>query len=112
VIVLLVPLDIDVDVEDENGEFSAQVHFPDIVPVTAEMEEMEPERASRIYANLNRSMHTRFDVFCRLLNLIARTGTIDHWKELDICLTSLSMLLEEKGLDGAIECIKPAMERA
>jgi len=108
VIVLPVLLDIDVDVEDENGEFSIQARFPDIVPVT---DEMEPERASRIYDNLNRSMHTRFAVFCRLLNLIARTGSIDHWKELDICLTSLSMLLEEKGLDGAIECIKPAIER-
>ena len=107
-IVLPVPLDIDVKVDDEKGEFSIQAQFPNIVPVT---DEMEPERARRIYDNLDRSMHTRFALFCRLLNLIARTGSIDHWKELDVCLTSLSMLLEEKGLDGAIECIKPAIAR-
>lgn len=104
-----IPRDIDVDIDDENGEFSIKARFPDIVPVTAET---ESERAKRIYENLNSSMHSRFDVFCRVLNLIARTGKIDHWKELDVCFTSLVMLLEEKGLDGAIECLKPAIERA
>lgn len=104
--------DIDVGIDEENGAFSVQARFPNIVPVTAEMVETEPERVKRIYENLNSSMCTRFRVFCRLLNLIARTGTIDHWKELDVCFTSLAMLLEEKGLDGAIECLKPAIERA
>lgn len=111
-IVLLVSQDIDVSVNDENGEFSVRAQFPDIVPVTEEMTEMEPERAQKIYSNLNSSISTRVGVFFRVLNLIARTGTIDHWKELDVCVTSLIMLLEEKGLDGAIECIKPAIERA
>lgn len=110
--VLHIPRDIDVDIDDENGEFSVDARFPNIVPVTEEMVETEPERAKRIYENLNSSMHSRFDVFCRVLNLIARTGKIDHWKELDVCFTSLVMLLEEGGLDGAIECLKPAIERA
>lgn len=109
--VLSVSRDIDVHIDNEDGEFSVQARFPDIVPVTREMEEMEPERARRIYENLNSSMHTRFDMFCRVLNLVARTGTIDHWKEIDVCFTSLVMLLEEKGLDEAIECIKPAIDR-
>lgn len=106
---LHIPRDIDVDIEDENGEFSIKARFPDIVPVT---EETEPERAKRIYENLNSSMHSRFDVFCRVLNMIARAEKIDYWKELDVGFTSLVMLLEEKGLDGAIECLKPAIERA
>lgn len=110
--ILRVPRDIDVQITGDNAEFTIRAQFPDIVPVTEEMEEMEPERAKRIYENLNSSMHTRFDVFCRVLNLVARTGTIDHWKELDVCFTSLVMLLEEKGLDGAIECIRPAIQRA
>lgn len=109
--ILRVPRDIDVHITGDNAEFSIRAQFPDIVPVTEEMEEMEPERAKRIYENLNSSMHTRFDVFCRVLNLVARTGTIDHWKELDVCFTSLVMLLEEKELDGAIECIRPAIQR-
>lgn len=109
--VLSVSRDIDVHIDNEDGEFSVQARFPNIVPVTREMEEMEPERARRIYENLNNSMRTRFDVFCRVLNLVARTGTIVHWREIDVCFTSLVMLLEEKGLDEAIECIKPAIDR-
>lgn len=101
--------DIDVDIKDENGEFSIKARFSDIVPVT---EETEQERAKRIYENLNSSMHSRIGVFCRVLNIIARAEKIDYWKELDVCFTSLVMLLEEKGLDGAIECLKPAIERA
>lgn len=111
VTVLYVSRDVNVHIDDVDGEYSVQAQFPDIVPVTEEMEKSDPERAARIYRNLDNSMYTRFDVFCRVFNLIARTGTIDHWKELDVCFTSLVMLLEEKGLDGALECIKPAIER-
>lgn len=109
--ILRVPRDVDVHIVNEDGEYSVQAQFPDIVPVTEEMEESEPERAARIYRNLDNSMYIRFDLFCRILNLVARTGTEAHWRELDVCFTSLVMLLEEKGLNGALECIKPAIER-
>lgn len=101
--------DVSVEIKDEDSEFSVQAQFPDIVPIDVDT---EPVRAALLYTNLSSSLESRLHVFFCILNLIARKGTIVHWKELDVCLTSLIMLLEEKGLDGAIECIKPAVERA
>lgn len=103
--------DIDVNIVDDAGEWSVRARFPDIVPVTEEMEKVELERAERIYGNVNLSMHLRFEIFCRILNLIARDDKIDYWRELDVCFHALVILLEEKGLNGALECIKPAIER-
>ena len=92
--------DAQISIRDDN--FDANMTFFDIVPVT---DDTEAAYAVQLKANVERIMSSRTRVYMRLLNLIARRGTDAHWKELDVCLTTMAAILEETGLDGAIECL-------
>lgn len=99
--------DVKVDIAGDDGEFFIEASFPKIVPISAQM---EPQRAVRLHQNVCNSMESRLRVFNNLLNLIARKGELPHWMELDVSLTALAVLLEERGLDGALSCIRPTSE--
>lgn len=99
--------DVRVEIEGEGGEFSIKASFPGLVPLTAQMGR---PRAERLHQNVSNSMTSRLHIFNNLLNLIARKGKIEHWQELDVCLTALAVLLEKRGLDEALECIRPAAQ--
>jgi len=101
-------LDVKVAIEGKGGEFSIKASFPGLVPLTAQMER---PRAERLHQNVSNSMTSRLHIFNNLLNLIARKGKIEHWQELDVCLTALAVLLEKSGLNEALECIRPAAQR-
>lgn len=101
-------VDVKVDIMGEDGEFFVEASFPKIVPVT---EQMERQRAERLHQNVCSSMESRLRVFNNILNLVARKGNLTHWVELDVSLTALAVMLEEKGLDEALSCIKPTAER-
>lgn len=100
--------DVHLDIAGEDGEFSIKACFPGIVPVT---EQTERSRAEHLHQNVCNSMSSRLHIFSNILNLVARKGDLVHWQELDVCLTALAALLEERGLDGALKCIEPATQR-
>lgn len=97
-------IDKDVTVEINEEEFELQVTFRDIAPLT---EDTSEELAQSILVNMSRVMSSRVTAYMRLLDLIARRGTDEHWRELDVCITTMAALLEETGLDGALERIIP-----
>ncbi len=92
----------DVDIEISEATFTLKATFRNIAPLTDDScEELE----TSVRANMSRVMGSRTAVFMRLLDLIARRGTETHWRELDVCMTTMAALLEEAGLDGALKSI-------
>lgn len=82
--------------------------FYGVVPVD---ESITRDRAQILNDKVSKAIGSRVDIFCRLLNLVLRQDSLQPWQEIDVALTALATLLEGTGLHGALEAIRPEVER-
>ncbi len=82
--------------------------FYDVVPIN---ENTPEEQAQLLNDTVSQAISSRVEIFCKLLDLTARQSSVEPWQEIDVALTALATLLEGKGLHGALEAIRPQVER-
>jgi len=102
--------DVSITIDEQEADlgFAITAYFPNITPIT---ERTSEEDAKKLHNNLSSSISTRLVAFTRLLDEVARKGTsLQPWQEIDGAITTLAVLLHQGGLDGALECIRPADE--
>lgn len=92
-----------------DGKFEVWGTFYDAVPVS---EDMPTERAQDLNTKVAQAINTRLSIFTKLLDLALRQDKLQPWQEIDVALTALGTQLEWGGLRGALETIRPEVERA
>lgn len=92
----------------ESASFEIWGAFYHVVPIN----ENTPEEQARLLNDtVSQAISSRVEIFCNLLDLTARQSSVEPWQEIDVALTALATLLEGKGLHGALEAIRPQVER-
>jgi len=94
--------------EAADEKFEVWGAFYKVVPVD---EDTPAERAQNLNERVSRAIGSRMSIFCQLLDLTLRQNSLRPWQEIDIALTALATLLEGSGLHGALEAIRPEVER-
>jgi hypothetical protein len=91
-----------------RDEFELKGSFYGVVPIDGDTPVNE---AQTLNYKVTAAVQSRLRIFSQLLNLVLRQDSLKPWQEVDVALTSLATLLEGGGVVGALDVLRPEVEK-